>query len=83
MVKEMGMGEGSLEGLSFPTSKSSCGGEERWWKWGEESSTTKLWPLSASHLFQFNFQFKREELTLPGHDKEGGTGGFIPGKGKW
>ena len=39
--------------------------------------------LSTSHLFQFNFQFKREELTLPGHDKEGGKGGFIPGKGKW
>lgn len=67
MVREMGWGEGSQVGLSFPTSKSRGGVDKRWWKWEEESSTPKLWLLSASHLFQFNSQFQRE-LVLPGHD---------------
>lgn len=71
------MGEGSLEGLSFPTSKSSCGGEEmvemgRGELSHQAMAPQRLPPISSS------ISNSREQLTLPGHDKEGECGRIYP-----
>lgn len=63
-MRVMRVGRRSQELVSLPTSKSRGDEDKRRWKLGEESRTTRLWHLSTSHLFQFNFPIPGGRIVI-------------------